>query len=206
MKVAVLGAGGYVGGSWSPACRSPRSPDPDSVSRTHAGRTVATSTRVSRRSPICASPALPRRGRAGCDAVFLASTTASRRRSWGLLAAGPGLVCDLSADFDCGSLELHERTYGRMSPPTVGGFVYALADVLGPELRGVRRLAAPAASRPRPRSLSGRWPGLRRRCCEPVRRDGLERGGCPSARNDSPSGARPQSLRVLAFSTVTRPR
>ncbi len=61
-----------------------------------------------------------------------------------ILAAGPGLVIDLAADFRVSDLELYARYYGvHPAPGIVPQFTYALADVLGTALAGKRALAAP---------------------------------------------------------------
>jgi N-acetyl-gamma-glutamyl-phosphate reductase common form len=60
-----------------------------------------------------------------------------------VLRARPGIVCDLSADFRVRDRRRHERHYGTRRAAASDRFVYALADVLGDELRGECALAAP---------------------------------------------------------------
>jgi N-acetyl-gamma-glutamyl-phosphate reductase common form len=68
----------------------------------------------------------------------------SARVAADVFGAGPGLVVDLAADFRITDPSLHTRYYGpHPSPELVHRFTYALADVLGPSLRGAGALAAP---------------------------------------------------------------
>ena len=61
----------------------------------------------------------------------------------GLVEAGVRVI-DLAADFRVSDRALYERYYGaHPAPEFVARFTYALADVLGPELRGATALAAP---------------------------------------------------------------
>jgi len=145
MKAAVIGASGFVGGELLRLLHGhPGIGEITAVSRSRAGRPVAD-----------AHPAL-----AGFDGVFAELTPgeAARRRDVvfvcldhgeadgivdEIAAAGPRIVCDLSADFRVRDRVLHERHYGRRRAASAAGFVYALADVLGRELSGASFLAAP---------------------------------------------------------------
>ncbi|HYC33888.1 MAG TPA: N-acetyl-gamma-glutamyl-phosphate reductase, partial [Gemmatimonadales bacterium] len=61
-----------------------------------------------------------------------------------VLAAGPGLVVDLAADFRIRDPALYERYYGaHPAPELLPCFSYGLADVVGDRLRGARAIAAP---------------------------------------------------------------
>jgi len=114
------------------------------VSRSRAGRPIAE-----------AHPSL-----AGCEGSFAAMTPSEAARGRdvvflclehgeaedvidGIVAAGPGIVCDLSADFRVRDRDRHERYYGPRRAASADRFVYALADVLGPKLRDQPALAAP---------------------------------------------------------------
>ncbi len=147
MKVAVVGAGGYVGGELLRILLGhPEVADVLAISRSAAGKALGevhpglgpwTDLRFSDLAPGAAA-----RGR---DAVFLALEHGeSMRIMEEVLAAKPGLVCDLAADFRLRDLDLHETFYGTHHAPVLASsFTYALADVLGTELRGKDRLAAP---------------------------------------------------------------
>jgi N-acetyl-gamma-glutamyl-phosphate reductase common form len=145
VKAAVIGASGFVGGELLRLLYGhPGFDDVTAVSRSHAGRPIAE-----------AHPALagiddefvtkgPADAAAGRDVVFLclehgeAATIVDE-----IVAAKPGIVCDLSADFRIRDRALHERHYGPRRAQHSDRFVYALADVLGRELRGACALAAP---------------------------------------------------------------
>lgn len=172
MRVAVLGAGGYVGGELLRILLGhPRVTDVLATSRSAAGRALVEvhpglapwdGLRFSDLSPGAAA-----RGR---DAVFLALEHGESMRIMDeVLAAEPALVCDLAADFRMRDLELHETFYGAHHAPVLAStFTYALADVLGAELRGKDRLAAPGcfataaqlALRPLSRLAGGVEPAL----------------------------------------------
>ena len=62
----------------------------------------------------------------------------------GLLGEGPALVVDLAADFRVRDAHLRETFYGpHAQPELVDSFAYGLADVVGQDLTGTRRIAAP---------------------------------------------------------------
>lgn len=145
MKVAVIGASGFVGGELLRLLRDhPEMDEIVAVSRSRAGRPVADvhpSLVGIDDSFADMTPAEAARGR---DVVFLCL---EHGESEGLVdeivAARPGIVCDLSADFRVRNRELHERHYGPRRSHAAATFIYALADVAGPELRGERALAIP---------------------------------------------------------------
>lgn len=147
MRVAVIGAAGFVGGELLRLLLG--HPDVDDIratSRSQAGRSIgevhpnlAGATDVAFEAD---PPAAAARGR---DVVFLAlEHGASGREMAGILAADPGLVVDLAADFRVADPALRERHYGAHPAPELAGrFVYALADVAGAALSGARALAVP---------------------------------------------------------------
>ncbi len=147
LRVSVIGAGGYVGGELLrllvghpavselvPVSRS-RAGTP--VAEVHPGLMPLTELRFSGAAPAEAS-----RGR---DVVFLALEHGeSSRVMQDVLAAGPGLVIDLAADFRVRDLDLYQKYYGpHPSPALIPRFTYALADVAGAALAGQRALAVP---------------------------------------------------------------
>lgn len=147
MKVAVVGAGGYVGGELLRLLlQHPRVTECVATSRSQAGKPIAdthpalaglTEARFAGQSPGEAA-----RGR---DVVFLCLEHGESSGVAGeVLDAGPGLVVDLAADFRTEDLRLYERYYGAHSAPLlVPRFTYGLADVRGEGLRGARAIAAP---------------------------------------------------------------
>jgi len=147
VKVAVIGAAGYVGGELLRlVLQHPDVSEVVATSRSQAGRPIAevhpalgslTEARFAGLTPGEASR--------GQDVVFLSLEHGESSRVAGeVFDAAPGLVVDLAADFRVRDLRLHESYYGpHPSPEFVPQFTYALADVLGAELRGARALAAP---------------------------------------------------------------
>ena len=147
MKVAVIGAGGYVGGELLRLLLNhPEVTEWVATSRSRAGAPVAevhpalaseTEARFSGDRPGDAA-----RGR---DVVFLCLEHGeSSRIAAEVFAAGPGILIDLAGDFRIADALLYERYYGSgRVPELVPRFRYALADILGTELRGASALAAP---------------------------------------------------------------
>ncbi len=147
MKVAVVGAGGYVGGELLRLLlQHPRVTECTATSRSQAGKPIAdthpalaglTDARFSGQSAGEAAR--------GQDVVFLSLEHGESSAVAGeVLDAGPGLVVDLAADFRVEDLRLYERYYGpHAAPALVPRFVYGLADVRGERLRGARAIAAP---------------------------------------------------------------
>jgi len=147
MRVALIGGAGFVGGELlrlllqhpevTHCVATSRSRAGAPIAESHPGLALLTDARFSGQSAAEA-------GR-GADVVFLAL---EHGQSSALMAelvdAGPGLIVDLAADFRIRDGRLHERYYGaHPAPALVHRFRYALADVLGAELRGATGLAAP---------------------------------------------------------------
>lgn len=147
MRVAVVGAAGYVGGELLRLLLThPDVTDCIATSRSQAGKPIGdihpgvaglTAARFAGLAPAEAS-----RGR---DVVFLALEHGESSKVAGeVFDAGPGLVVDLAADFRITAPRLHERYYGpHPAPELVHRFRYGLADVLGTALRGAEAIAAP---------------------------------------------------------------
>lgn len=147
MRVAVIGAAGYVGGELLRiVLQHPEVTECVATSRSQAGKPIgevhpALATVTEARFSGLEAAEVAR----GADVVFLALEHGeSSRVADQVFDAGPGLIVDLAADFRVSDLRLHERFYGdHPRPELVGRFRYALADVLGPALHGARALAAP---------------------------------------------------------------
>jgi N-acetyl-gamma-glutamyl-phosphate reductase common form len=147
VKVAVIGAAGFAGGELLRLLlQHPDVTDVIATSRSQAGKPLAAVhpqlATLTGASFLESSAAEAARGR---DAVFLALEHGeSSKVAAGVLAAAPGLVIDLAADFRTSDRALYERFYGpHAAPELLGKFTYALADVAGNSLKGVRALAAP---------------------------------------------------------------
>jgi N-acetyl-gamma-glutamyl-phosphate reductase len=147
VKVAVVGAAGYVGGELLRLLlQHPEISEVVATSRSQAGRPVAEihpalgTLTEARFAGLTAGEAAR-----GQDAVFLSLEHGeSSRLAAELFDAAPGLVVDLAADFRVRDLRLYEKFYGvHPSPEFVTRFTYALADIRGTELRGAGALAAP---------------------------------------------------------------
>jgi len=145
MKVAVVGAAGYVGGELLRILlQHPEVSEVVATSRSQAGRPVAevhpglAALTEARFAGLTAGEA----SRAQ-DVVFLALEHGeSPRLAAEVFESGPGLVVDLAADFRVRDLRLYERYYGaHPAAEFVTRFAYALADVRGAELRGATALA-----------------------------------------------------------------
>jgi len=147
LKVAVIGAGGYVGGELLRILiQHPDVGDWIAISRSKAGTPIgATHPAVAPLTDASFSGAEPAVAAQGRDVVFLALEHGeSSRVAKDVLAAAPGLVIDLGADFRMSDPGLYRQYYGEHAAPAlVGRFTYALADVQGAELRGKTALAAP---------------------------------------------------------------
>ena len=147
MKIAVVGAAGYVGGELLRlVLQHPDITEVVATSRSQAGRPIAdvhpalAQLTEARFAGLSAGEAAR-----GQDVVFLSLEHGESSKVAGeVFDAGPGLVVDLAADFRVRDLRLYERYYGVHSAPEfVTRFTYALADILGPGLRGATALSAP---------------------------------------------------------------
>ncbi|HXG45469.1 MAG TPA: N-acetyl-gamma-glutamyl-phosphate reductase [Gemmatimonadales bacterium] len=172
LRVAVIGAGGYVGGELLRVLLGhPEVGEIVAVSRSRAGTPVAeVHPGLLPLTDLRFSGAAPAEAASGRDVVFLALEHGeSSRVMEEVLAAGPGLVIDLAADFRVNDLELYRQYYGpHPRPDLVPRFTYALADVLGRALAGKPALAVPGcfataaalALYPLARSGLEVWPAL----------------------------------------------
>jgi len=147
VKVAVVGAAGYVGGELLRVLlQHPQVSEVVATSRSQAGKPVAEAhpglAELTDARFAGLAPAEAARGR---DVVFLSLEHGESSRVAGeVFDAGPGIVVDLAADFRVRDLRLYERYYGvHPAPELVTRFEYALADVRGTDLRGASALAAP---------------------------------------------------------------
>lgn len=143
----MIGGAGYVGGELARILLDHPAVDGLTVtSRSAAGRPLADVHPFLAGSTEAAFSATPP-GEAAreADLVFLAlEHGAAAAVMDAVLAADPGLVVDLSADFRVGDARLRGRFYGEHpAPALIPRFRYALADVEGDALRGARALAAP---------------------------------------------------------------
>jgi N-acetyl-gamma-glutamyl-phosphate reductase len=147
LRVAVVGAAGYVGGELLRLLlQHPEISEVTATSRSQVG--VALGDVHPALAPVTAarfSGASPGEVARGADVVYLALEHGeSSRVAAEIFAAGPGLVIDLAADFRVADLDLYSTYYGpHLAPDLVPRFTYALADVLGPKLHGRTALAAP---------------------------------------------------------------
>jgi [amino group carrier protein]-6-phospho-L-2-aminoadipate/5-phospho-L-glutamate reductase len=147
MNIAVVGAAGYAGGELlrllyqHPEVRecvaTSRSRGGAAIAEAHPALAMLTDAQFSADAPADIA-----RGR---DVVFLCLEHGeSSRLAAEVFAAKPGLVVDLAADFRVRDRGLYERYYGpHQAPELLPRFCYALADVLGPALRGAGALATP---------------------------------------------------------------
>jgi len=147
MKIAVIGAGGYVGGELLRLLlQHPEVTECIATSRSKAGQPIAdTHPALAPLTEARFSGASPGEASQGRDVVFLALEHGeSGQIADQIFEAGPGLLVDLAADFRVSDLRLYEKYYGaHPAPALVGRFTYALADVAGDALRGRRALAIP---------------------------------------------------------------
>ncbi len=147
MRVAVIGGAGYAGGEllrllaghpditeWIATSRSQAG---KSIGEVHPALLSLTDQRF-----LDLTPGEAAKGR---DVVFLALEHGeSANQAEGIIAAGPGLIVDLAADFRLADLALYEKYYGaHPAPQLVSRFRYGLADIEGTKLRGARAIAAP---------------------------------------------------------------
>jgi len=147
MRVAVIGAAGFVGGELLRLLlRHPETSEVIATSRSQAGKPLgAAHPGLAGRTDARFSGATPAEAAGGADVAFLALEHGESSAVMGeVLDAGPGLVVDLAADFRVHDGRLHAEYYGEHpAPALVHRFEYALADVRGKELAGAKALAAP---------------------------------------------------------------
>lgn len=147
MKVVVVGAAGYVGGELLRLLAThPGVTSWVATSRSQAGKPVADlHPALAPISDARFSGDTPAEAARGADVVFLALEHGqSSKLAAEVFDAGPGLIIDLAADFRIQDGALHRKYYGEHpAADLVHRFRYALADVLGKDLRGATALAAP---------------------------------------------------------------
>jgi N-acetyl-gamma-glutamyl-phosphate reductase len=147
MKVAVVGAAGYVGGELLRLIlQHPDVREVTATSRSQAGKPISdVHPAMALLSEARFSAATPEEAAVGKDVVFLALEHGESSRIMGALVdSGPGMIIDLAADFRIRDGRLHERHYGaHPAPSLVHRFAYGLADVRGRELLGAKAIAAP---------------------------------------------------------------
>jgi N-acetyl-gamma-glutamyl-phosphate reductase len=147
MNVAVVGAAGYAGGELLRLLyQHPEVGDLVATSRSRGGAPLADAhPALATLTDARFSGATPGEIARDRDVVFLCLEHGeSSRVAAEVFAAMPALVVDLAADFRVRDRALYERYYGpHQAPELLPRFCYALADVLGPALRGAAALAAP---------------------------------------------------------------
>lgn len=147
MKVAVIGAAGYVGGELLRLLSMhPEVSEWIATSRSQAGKPVGDiHPQLAGISDARFSGESPAEAAAGRDVVFLCLEHGeSSKLAAEVFEGGAGLVIDLAADFRIQTGDLHSRCYGpHPAPELVHRFTYGLADVLGQSLRGKKVIAAP---------------------------------------------------------------
>lgn len=147
MKVAVIGAAGYVGGELLRLLQGhPAVSEWIATSRSQAGKPIGEiHPALAGQGEVRFSGLTPGEAARGRDAVILCLEHGeSSRLAAEVFDAGPGLVIDLAADFRIHDPALHRRYYGaHPAPELVHRFRYGLADVLGEQLRGATAIASP---------------------------------------------------------------
>lgn len=147
MRVALVGAAGYVGGELLRlVLQHPEVKHCVATSRSQAGKPMAeVHPGLALLSDARFSGASAAEVARGADVVFLSLEHGQSSEVMAeVVDAGPGLIIDLAADFRIQDGRLHEQYYGpHPAAALVHRFRYALADILGAELRGAQALAAP---------------------------------------------------------------
>ncbi len=147
MRVAVIGAAGYVGGELLRLLfQHPEVSEVRATSRSQAGKALGeVHPALGSLGDVRFSGAGPAEAARGADAVFLSLEHGESSKLMGeVVDAGPGLVVDLAADFRIRDGRLYQRYYGdHPAPELIHRFEYGLADVRGTELKGVTAIAAP---------------------------------------------------------------
>ena len=212
MKVAVIGAAGYVGGELLRLLlQHPEVTECVATSRSQAGKPIAdVHPALATLSDARFSGQSAGEVARGRDVVFLCLEHGESSRVAGeVFEAGPGLVVDLAADFRVRDLGLYERYYGvHPAPELVPRFVYGLADVLGAAApwsqRPSRRpdVSPPPRSSPSIRCPAYRWSRRPRSSPSPGRAaPGCSPGPRPTTRC-GPTTCSP----TRCWATATRPR
>jgi len=164
LKVAVLGAAGYVGGELLRLLSAhPEVAELRGYSKSHASGAFADAHPALRHTtPGTFCEPDPAEAGDWANAVFLALPHGeSQNLAPAVLAGNPDLLVDLAADFRVQDLDLFETFYGTHHEPDLPAtFTYALADVLGPALHGTRRIAAPGCFATA--ALTALWPFARK--------------------------------------------
>ncbi len=147
MKVAVIGAAGYVGGELLRLLQlHPEVTEWIATSRSQAGKPVGdVHPALAAVSEARFAGLTPGEAARGQDVVFLSLEHGeSSKVAAEVFDAGPGLVVDLAADFRIHDPALHRTYYGaHPAPELVHKFSYGLADVLGQKPHGAAAIAAP---------------------------------------------------------------
>lgn len=147
MRVAVVGAAGYVGGELLRLLVGhPKVTDLVATSRSQAGKQWGdVHPRLRRLAGSRFSGLPPAEAARGADVILLALEHGESSKVMGdVIDAGPGLVVDLAADFRIKDGRLYQQYYGdRLAAALVHRFEYGLADIRGAELVGAKAIAAP---------------------------------------------------------------
>jgi N-acetyl-gamma-glutamyl-phosphate reductase len=147
MKVAVIGAAGYVGGELLRLLQiHPEVTEWVATSRSQAGKPIGdVHPALAGVTEARFAGLTPGEAARGQDVVFLALEHGeSSKVAAEVFDAWPGLVVDLAADFRIHDPALHRQYYGaHPAPELVHKFTYGLADVLGQQLHGATAVAAP---------------------------------------------------------------
>ena len=147
MKTAVIGAAGYAGGELVRLLLGhPQVKSVVATSRSQAGKKLGeVHPQLTHITDASFQALTPVEAAQGAEVVFLALEHGESGKIAGdLFSLGPKLIIDIAADFRTSDRALSEQYYGpHPRPDLLPKFTYALADVLGPSLRGKMALAAP---------------------------------------------------------------
>ena len=147
MRVAVIGAGGYVGGELLRLLlQHPDVRDVRATSRSQAGKPLGeVHPSLARFADARFSGQTPAEAAHDADVAFLALEHGESSKVMGeVIDAGPGLIVDLAADFRINDGRLYQKYYGpHPTPELLHRFEYGLADIRGAELKGATAIAAP---------------------------------------------------------------
>lgn len=147
MKAVVIGAAGYAGGELMRLLYGhPKVKSVVATSRSQAGKKLGeVHPQLAHITDATFQALTPVEAARGAEVVFLALEHGESGKVAGeLLTLGPKLIIDIAADFRTSDRALSEQFYGQHpSPELLPRFTYALADILGPQLRGKMALAAP---------------------------------------------------------------